>query len=251
MRTVTSSQNETIKFVRGLQAKRDRQRTEQFAVEGDDLLGRAKACGWTPDVLLMRDSTSPFRGWARDELAVTEAVMAGISRQANPPDHVAVFTRKLADTLPAPAKDDIWIALEDIRDPGNLGTIIRTADAAGAAGVVLIGECCDPYSPECVRATTGSIFAVPLVALDRGEFPARSWPGDIVATAMDGEHDFRRRYRRPTLLLMGSEGGGLSPALRGCATVAVRIPMVGAAESLNVAIATGILLYEIRRDTLG
>ena len=167
MKVITSSQNETIKFVRSLQAKRDRLRTSQFAVEGDDLLRRAKACGWAPDILLMRDPMSPFRGWAREEILVKDAVMAAISRQANPPDHVAVFTRRLPNTMPQPAPDDIWIGLEDIRDPGNLGTIIRTADAAGAAGVVLIGECCDPYSPECVRATTGSIFAVPLVSAER------------------------------------------------------------------------------------
>ncbi|CAN5528848.1 RNA methyltransferase [soil metagenome] len=246
MTVITSKQNETVKFVRSLQAKKDRQRTSQFAVEGDDFLARARTCGWIPDLLLSTSAASPFRDWAGQDMTVSDAVMAHMSRQANSHGHIAVFTRRLLHQMPQPAEDDVWIGLEEIRDPGNLGTIIRTADAAGAAGVVLIGECCDPFSPECVRATTGSIFAIPLISAEDA-FPPAGWPGDIVATAMDAPTDFRRSYRLPALLLMGSEGGGLSPALKACATVSVRIPMTGGAESLNVAIATGIMLYEIRR----
>ena len=96
---------------------------------------------------------------------VPQTVMASLSRQANPLDIIGVFRQRIRDEMPLPAAGDVWVGLDTMRDPGNLGTIIRTADAIGAAGVVLIGQSCDPWSPESVRATMGSIFAVPLIAV--------------------------------------------------------------------------------------
>ena len=145
------------------------------------------------------------------------------------------------------------MALEGIRDPGNLGTIIRTVDAVGAGGVVLVGNCCDPYSREAVRATMGSIFNVPLVRMSQERFLAwvAGWPGDIVGTHLSGREDFRAApYRAPTLLVMGSEGPGLSPALAAACTRLVKIPMAGRLDSLNLAVATALMLYEIRKDRL-
>src|SRR5205823_4177802 len=105
------------------------------------------------------------------------------------------------------------------------------------------------FSPECVRGTMGSIFAVPLVKTSEDGLAraAERWRGEIVATKMDGSEDYRRSYRLPVLLLMGSEGQGLSPRLAELASVAVRIPMPGGTESLNVAVAAALMLYEIRR----
>jgi TrmH family RNA methyltransferase len=141
------------------------------------------------------------------------------------------------------------VALEDMRDPGNLGTIIRTADAAGASGVILAGQSCDPYSPDCVRATMGSIFAMPLVRLDQMAFLdiVKAWPGESVGTQMKAATSYRRAYAAPTLLVMGSEGKGLSEEAANACSTLVRIPMKGGAESLNVAIATGIMLFEAQK----
>jgi len=147
------------------------------------------------------------------------------------------------------ARAETWIALEEVRDPGNLGTIIRTADAVGAAGIVLIGASCDPYSHECVRATMGSVFSVPLARMQRDGFLKwiDGWKGDIVGTHLDGAEDFRTvQYRAPTLLVMGSEGPGLSDELTAQCTRLVKIPMAGKLDSLNLAVATALVLYEIR-----
>jgi len=145
------------------------------------------------------------------------------------------------------------VALEAIRDPGNLGTIIRTADAVGANGVILIGSSCDPYSREAVRASMGSIFHVALVRLGLEGFLAwaGAWKGDVIGTYLSSQQDFRAAaYRAPTLLAMGSEGPGLSPKMAGACTRLVKIPMAGRLDSLNLAVATALMLYEIRRDRL-
>ena len=149
--------------------------------------------------------------------------------------------------------DGLWVALEGVRDPGNLGTIIRTADAVGAGGVILIGNCVDAYARETVRATMGSIFNVPLARMTLEEclpWVAR-WAGDIVGTQLAATEDFRARgYRAPTLLLMGSEGPGLSSELSAVCTRLVKIPMAGQLDSLNLAVATGLMLYEIAKNRL-
>ena len=148
---------------------------------------------------------------------------------------------------------DVWLALEEIRDPGNLGTIVRTADAVGAKGIVLVGTCCDPWSRECVRATMGSIFAVPIVRTEPEAFLSwlGIWPGDAIATHLAATDDFRTaRFRRPSIVMMGGEGPGLSPALTEAATVRVKIPMAGRLDSLNLAVATALMLYQVRGPDL-
>ena len=122
-----------------------------------------------------------------------------------------------------PGPRDIALALEEIRDPGNLGTIIRTADAVGVRHVVLIGETCDPFSPETVRATMGSLFGMAITRMSTTKFSAAldEWGGEIVATVAGATTDYRRLYQRPTLLLVGSEGSGLSAGLVAKANVSV------------------------------
>jgi TrmH family RNA methyltransferase len=250
MDPITSAQNPTIKLIRSLHEKKYRQETGLFLAEGRKVLARARKKGWKPEYLVIREGETTTT--AARPLVVSDKVMASLSTQSNPSDIIGVFRQRVRDEMPLPAPGDVWIGLDTMRDPGNLGTIIRTADAAGATGIVLIGQSCDAWSPEGVRATMGSIFAVPLIAVSAEaiERTAASWPGDIVATKMDADIDYRRPYQRPVLLLMGSEGRGLSAQLAGLATVSVRIPMTGEAESLNVAIATAVMLYEVRRSEL-
>lgn len=246
---ITSAQNPTIKSIRALDQKKHRQETGLFVAEGARALERAQAAGIAPEMVI---SVSGRQDWgqARD-IRVSEAVMSRLSAQNNPSGLIGVF-KQSALLSPFEAEADIVLALEDIRDPGNLGTIIRTADALAIRHVVLIGDACDPFSPETVRATMGSLFGVTLTRLPTPKFAAAldEWRGEIVATAADAQLDFRRAYQRPTLLLMGSEGSGLSSALAAKANVSVRIPMPGQAESLNVATASALLLYEIKRPEL-
>jgi TrmH family RNA methyltransferase len=244
MTSITSLQNPTVKLVRSLTQKKHRQESGLFIAEGRGTLARARRENWVPDTIL---STMPEPEWdGAKRLTVSSQVMASLSAQDNANDIVGVFRQRHADTVPP---DGLWLALEEIRDPGNLGTIIRTADAASAKGIVLIDQCCDPFSPEAVRATTGSIFAMPIVKRERSAFIVEltSWPGDIIATKMDGSHDFRRAYRPPVMLLMGSESTGLSAELCAAATVSVRIPMAPGPESLNVATAAALMLYAIAK----
>ena len=169
--------------------------------------------------------------------------MSAVSAQKNPPHVLATFHTKW---LPKAEATGLWLALEDIRDPGNLGTIIRTADAAGAHGIILAGSSCDPWSPDCVRATMGSIFAVPLHRMDTGKLITliKSWPGETVGTHLGATEDHRRPYQPPTLLVMGSEGAGLSNRVVEACSTLVRIPMKPGANSLNLAVATGLVLFE-------
>ncbi len=241
MLTVTSPQNPTIKLIRSLSEKKHRQEHGLFVAEGAKVLERARVQDWEPAYLL---STRHAEPWGKAALIrVDEKLMAGLSAQKNPPEVLGVFPQRWASNV---TPQGIWVALEDMRDPGNLGTIIRTADAAGAAGVILVGQSCDPWGPDCVRATMGSIFAVPLVRMEQKPFLdlCRSWPGETVGTRMQAAESYRRPYRSPTLIVMGSEGKGLSAEAAAACSTLVRIPMPGGAESLNVAIATGLMLFE-------
>ena len=244
MLTITSPHNPTLKLIRSLAEKRNRQENQLFVAEGRQVLERARAEGWEPVYLLTSAFCEP---WGEAALMkVDDKIMGQVSAQKNPPDRIGVFRQRWAETV---KPDGVWVALEDMRDPGNLGTIIRTADAAGAAGVILAGQSCDPYSPDCVRATMGSIFGMPLVRMEQKPFLdlCREWPGESVGTHLKATESYRRSYGAPTLIAMGSEGRGLSDEASAACSRLVRIPMKGGAESLNVAIATGLMLFEVQK----
>ncbi|MBO0740664.1 MAG: RNA methyltransferase [Hyphomicrobiaceae bacterium] len=265
VRPISSLQNERVKLIRSLQMRKARRDSGLFVAEGISVLQTAREAGWSPRMLLFL-AGSAVQGVPRDLLAwatavgaecleVTPAVLAKVAAKDNPQTMLAVFAQRWAD-VPPPARateDAVWVALEGIRDPGNLGTIVRTADAVGANGIMLIGTSCDPYAHEAVRASMGSIFNVVLVrqSLERFLAWAEAWNGDMIGTSLSAHADFRAVvYRRPTLLVMGSEGPGLSPAMAAACSRLVKIPMAGRLDSLNLAVATGLMLYEIRRDRL-
>jgi RNA methyltransferase, TrmH family len=245
MVTITSQQNPIVKLVRSLEDKKARREHGQFMVEGLQMLERAAACGWSPEHYL---ATKPEWIWdAHKPLIVSDKIMSTLSALNNAHDVLAIFKQRWQ---PHPGKDGLWLALEDIRDPGNLGTIIRTADAAGADGIILVGDCCDPYAPECVRATTGSIFAMPMVKMPTAQFVEflSGWQGESVGTSMTAKASYRREYKRPTLLVMGSESRGLTaPVASACKTL-VSIPMRKDVESLNVATASALMLFEAQQS---
>jgi len=243
MLTITSPHNPTIKLIRSLAEKKHRQEHGLFVAEGSNVLARAREQGWEPEYLLTTTSAGP---WGKAALMrVDEKIMGQVSAQKNPPGVIGVFRQRWGTVKP----EGLWVALEDMRDPGNLGTVIRTSDAAGAQGIILAGQSCDPFSPDCVRATMGSIFAMPLVRLEQKPFLdlLRQWPGESVGTHLKATESYRRSYKAPTLLVMGSEGKGLSEEASAACSTLVRIPMKGGAESLNVAIATGLMLFEAQR----
>jgi RNA methyltransferase, TrmH family len=242
MLPISSPQNPTIKLIRSLEHKKERREAGLFVAEGLAMLERAEALGWVPDYVLATKRVDIF-----DEVKptiVTDKIMAELSGQNNPHDVLAVFKQRYQ---PHPSKDGLWLALEEIRDPGNMGTIIRTADAVDVKGIILVGDCCDPYAPECVRASTGSIFGVTLVRMNLAGILdlTKAWPGDVVGTSGAAKSDFRKEYLHPVLLAMGSESRGLTVELSRSCTQLVKIPMKDGVESLNVATASGLMLYQV------
>jgi RNA methyltransferase, TrmH family len=188
-------------------------------------------------------------------LEASEKVIGAITRRDNPQGVVGVFEQRWRNLKALkPGGEDVYVVLDRVRDPGNLGTIIRTADAAGAKGVILVGECTDPFSMETVRATMGSVFAVPLYRADEAPFFAfrKSFKGLVAGTHLKGSVDHRTvDYKnKPVLLLMGNEQSGLPENLAEACDVLIRIPQDGRADSLNLAVATAIALYEARRHAL-
>ena len=241
MAQVMSPQNPTIKLIRSLAEKKFRQETGLFVAEGWEMLDRARKAGWMPEHLVSTEAISDW-GQARPIL-VTEKVMEGLSGQNNPHNVIATFGQRYVGEV---TPHGVWVALEDMRDPGNLGTIIRTADAVAASGVILVGQSCDPYSGDCVRATTGSIFGVPLVRMETGAFIAlcKSWQGEVVGTHLKATEDFRRNLQIPHPARHGQRTPGAFGRTCGVVQNLVRIPMPGGAGSLNVATATALMLYE-------
>jgi TrmH family RNA methyltransferase len=256
-RAISSLSNPTVKAVRALHMRKARDESGLFLAEGLKIAAEAMAMGRTPKILMygadardhpvlnaLVDATKAADG---DVVEVSQEVLEKVSRRDNPQTVVAVFEQAFTPlTALEPSAAACWVALQAVRDPGNLGTIVRTADAAGCGGVILIGDCCDPYSVEAVRATMGSIFAVPLVKASVAEFLTwrQGWPGSVVGTLLTATVDHRHAdYRRPTLILMGNEQQGLPPELACACDVNVKIPMRGRADSLNLSVATGVMIY--------
>ncbi|WP_150525238.1 TrmH family RNA methyltransferase [Roseibium sediminis] len=265
VKQITSHSNPIVKEIKGLIAQR-KHRTQAglFVAEGLKLATDALEAGWDIRYLAIgpdaRDNPIAQQAAASAKargaliLEVNTAILSAMTRKDNPQMVVGVYeqrTQSLASIRPEEATT--WVALDRVRDPGNLGTIIRTADAVGASGVILVGDCTDPFAVETVRATMGSLFHVPLVKTTREAFLdfAAKWPGSVVGTHLEGSVDYRKaEYGEPVLLLMGNEQQGLDAPMTSACNTLIRIPQVGQADSLNLAVATGITLYEIRRPYL-
>lgn len=265
VKEVTSLANPIIKDIKALSQKKSRDESRTFLAEGLKLVIDALDRGWTirtlvyakagkgkPLVEKVAARTVAAGGLV---LEVSEKVMSSITRRDNPQMVAAVFEQRwtpLKDIRPKGS--ETWIALDRVRDPGNLGTIIRTADAVGASGVILVGDCTDPFSMETVRATMGSMFALPLVKTTPADFLKwkKSVDARLVATHLAGAVDYRTiDYRsKPVILMMGNEQSGLPDELAQAADKLARIPQVGMADSLNLAVATGVMLFEVRRHLL-
>lgn len=258
---ITSASNPLVKTLKSLHSRKGRQESGLFLAEGARLAAEGAELGIWPEFMVIA-AAALERPQTRD--LVTRAAQAGvkcvetspalleqISKRDNPQTLIAAyrpFPRPLSALNPGAAR--LFVALEGIRDPGNLGTIWRTADAVGAGGVILIGQTCDPFSVEAVRATMGSLFAVPVVRTDFAAFDAWRRAGglDLVGTSL------KARARpdpdapsRGTVVLMGNEQSGLPPDMEAACDALVKLPMRGRADSLNLAAATAVMLYDVWR----
>ncbi|OPB30382.1 RNA methyltransferase [Bartonella sp. WD12.1] len=265
VKEITSLSNPIIKSLKALNQKKNRNRDGVFMAEGLKLVIDALNLGWAIQTLILSKNkvgNSIIENIAAHTVAhggfvikASQKVMESITRRDNPQTVVGIFKQQWHPIeMIKGLTQDVYIALDRVRDPGNLGTIIRTADAVGAKGIMLIGETTDPFSPETVRATMGSIFSVPLYRFSESAFLNWStrFKGIIVGTHLKTSVDYRSVdfKKGPIILLMGNEQQGLPDVLANRCDQLVRIPQNGRADSLNLAIATAVMLYEIRRPYL-
>jgi len=263
---ISSAANPLMKRLRALSERKGRRREGAFFVEGLQPVWQAVEAGAeietfivAPELLVSVPAQRLIAEQAGRGIRVAQisaALFKSLSEREGPTGLGAIVRARTARLEDLPVRPDApLIALHNIGNPGNLGTIMRTADAAGAGGIILLGETTDPFAPAAVKASMGALFAVPIAHVAD---PERffSWAAErdvaIVSTSARAEAThWAARYPRPLALLLGSEGEGLPAELLGRGALQVRIPMAGTARSLNLAVAAGILLYEVSRQIAG
>lgn len=257
---ITSPGNPLIKSLKSLHAKKGRAETGWFLAEGARLIAEGADLGVWPEVLLVstsaleRPAAAALARRAADQgvrcIETSETILGQIARRENPQTMLGAF-QQFPDDLDRlnPRAGRLWVALDTVRDPGNLGTIWRTADAAGAGGLILIGGACDPFSVEAVRATMGSLFAVPLARCDFASFNAWRLAGDLrlIGASLKGSPEAMTGPAGATVILLGNEQQGLPADIEAACDDLVRIPMRGRADSLNLAAAAAVLTFDVWR----
>lgn len=258
-RQITGFSNPTVKYLRSLRDKKHRRREGKFLAEGLRLLTDARESGRLPELLVMASQREghPLLAvleaevqHAGGEIVETSAeILSKITGKDNPQAVAGVFAEfdtSLAtlDRSAAP----IWLVAQAMRDPGNLGTMLRTGDAVGSGGLVLLDDCADPFSVEAVRASMGAIFTQRVVQARWEEFLPwlRGGPGQLVAASLRDAVPYREApYSAPCFILVGNESRGLPAEYEAECDLRVTMPMRGRADSLNAAIAGAVLAYEV------
>ena len=262
-RTITGFSNPTVKFLRSLRDKKHRRREGRFLAEGLRLLTDARESGRLPEMLVMAQGREAHPLLAELEGAVVAAggeilempedILAKVTGKDNPQAVCGVFAEfntSLAgiDRAAAP----IWLVAQAMRDPGNLGTMLRTGDAVGAGGLILLDDCVDPFSVETVRASMGAIFTQRIAQARWEDFitwlrTGEGQPeGQLVAASLRDAVPYRGApYRAPCFILIGNESRGLPEEYEMACDLRVTMPMKGRADSLNAAVAGAVLAYEV------
>jgi TrmH family RNA methyltransferase len=184
-----------------------------------------------------------------EAIETSRDILAKLSGKDNPQTVLGVFRQfDTSLSLIDRGVSDIWLVAQALRDPGNLGTMLRTGDAVGAGGLILIDESVDPFSVESVRASMGALFTQRIAQARWPEFIAwlRQGPGQLVGTSLRTDIDYQAaRYAAPTFILAGNEAQGLPADYEAACDLLVKMPMRGKADSLNVAVATAVMAYEV------
>ena len=257
---ISSLTNEKIKIINSLSQRKYRKKLNLFVAEGLRVCREAIDNGWEIKYLLcdkdksdnnlLADLSCEVLNRGGDVLEVTSKILSRISHRDNPQNVLAVIEQKW-HRLPKVIISEIWVALECVRDPGNLGTIIRTMDAVGAKGCILIDDCTDPFSYESVRASMGAIFNINIVSVNSNDFLKWKKESDfnLIGTSLNNANSYTKAsWKLPFVLLMGNEQQGLSDKVLCQCDQLIKMPMLGRSDSLNLAVSTGIALYESIRQ---
>ncbi|MCB2079324.1 MAG: RNA methyltransferase [Novosphingobium sp.] len=257
-RRITGFSNPTVKYLRSLRDKKHRKREKRFLAEGLRLLTDARECGRLPEMLVMATGRDPHPlldaleaevfAAGGEVIEMDEAILAKVTGKDNPQAVAGVFAEfdtALSGIDRSCAK--IWLVAQAMRDPGNLGTMLRTGDAVGAGGLILIDDCADPFSVEAVRASMGAIFTQHIVQARWDVFIGwlRQGDGQLVAASLRDAQPYRTaHYAAPCFILVGNESQGLPEDYELACDLRVTMPMLGRADSLNAAVAGAVLAYE-------
>ena len=257
-RSITAFSNPLVKQVRGLREKKNRRRDGLFIAEGLRILTEAREAGRLPQILFYSaDADHPLLAAlieaaeaAGGDVVETNADIIGkLTAKDNPQTVIGVY--RIFDTALAAldrASAKLWIVAQALRDPGNIGPILRTGDAVGACGLILVDECADPFSVEAMRASMGALFTQRIAAARWDEFLPwlRSGPGQLVGTSLGADLDYQQPlYAPPCFILVGNEQAGLPQDYEAACDLLVKMPMLGKADSLNAAVATAVMAYEV------
>jgi TrmH family RNA methyltransferase len=253
---ITSAQNAKVQRLRALFTQRKtREEAGEIPLEGVRLVEDALSAGWQPRLVFHTtelssrgvELVSRCRALGAEVEEIDPRLLKSVVDTENPQGLAGIFT---LSRLPLPAQADFLVVADGLRDPGNLGTLLRTAEAAGAQGVLLTPGTVEAFAPKVLRAGMGAHFRLPVQAMEWEQLARtlkprlRVYPADAEAGA-----DYTRLdLREPLALVIGAEAEGVSPQMRALADGFIRIPMPGRAESLNAAVAAGVLLFEVVRQ---
>ena len=259
-RQVTAFSNPTVKRLRSLREKKGRRAEALFLAEGLRILIEARDSGRLPEIIAF-SAEGAKHPLAAELIAATEAaggeaiettsdILAKMSGKDNPQMLLGAYreTSPELDRIDR-SKAPLWIVAQALRDPGNIGTILRTGDAVGAGGLILVDDCADPFSVEAVRASMGAVFTQQVAAARWPDFLQwlRSGPGELVGTSLNTANDYlAANYEEPCFLLIGNEQQGLPAAYEKECDLLVKIPMAGRADSLNAAVAAAVMAFTVR-----
>ena len=249
MEIITSVKNPRVLAWRSLQTHKGREEQDAFLVEGTRMVSEALASDFGLRSVLVREDYSlsfPVPS-SVPVFTLSEHVFSAVTDTKTPQGIAAVLSRRVR-----PLSGSRLLALDAVQDPGNVGTIIRTADAAGFDGILLGPDCADLFSPKVLRSTMGSIFRMSFSFPQ--DLPAalkelRNQGYSILSSQLDGELFYERKDVAPSfVLIIGNEGNGISEPVKAEATHHLRLPMRGGAESLNAAVAAGIMMYDLMKN---
>ena len=256
---ITSYSNPTVKRIGKLRDKKYRRAEGLFLAEGLRICTEAVEAGEVPRILVFAGATeghplvarlvATVEGAGGQVIATTPDILHKLTGKDNPQAVLGVFAARTTalrslDRMTA----SVWVVAQGLKDPGNLGTMLRTCDATGAGGLILLDDSCDPFSVEAVRASMGALFTCTVVQSDGAAFFSwlRDGPGMLVGASLETAVDYQSiRYAVPTFVFMGNEQSGLPAEYAAECDALVKLPMRGRADSLNVAVACAVLLYEV------